>query len=133
MSLQGDIKFQKALAQAAGASNSHEAEAAERGARSLMKVHNIDPIDLPSKSLYSQMDFADNWLLIKLRDEWRAAHPDYWYGKPDKNGAARRLKHKPRPKRPAPVDHRRFDGLFDDFGSRLDSLLATTTIEPEPH
>ena len=37
------IKFQKALALAAGASNKHEAEAAERAARRVMEACNIDP------------------------------------------------------------------------------------------
>jgi hypothetical protein len=111
------IQFQKTLALAASASNSFEAEAAEQAARRLMENHNIDPMCIPDFSFVSQVDFAD--LLKKLREEWRAAHPDYYYGKPDKNGSARRLRRKPRPKRPKPndkdLDVSKLQGLFDDF------------------
>jgi predicted DNA-binding protein (UPF0251 family) len=75
MRLNNVIKFQKTLALAASASNSFETEAAEFAARRLMAVYNINPTDIPNVSLYSQMNFADNTLLRKLRDEWREAHP----------------------------------------------------------
>jgi hypothetical protein len=76
MSLAGDIKFQKTLALAAAASNKHEAEAAELAARRVMETYNIDPTDIPDRSLYGRMHFSDNPLLKKLREEWREAHPD---------------------------------------------------------
>jgi hypothetical protein len=75
VSLKGDIKFQKALALAASASNIFEAEAAELAARRVMKAYNIDPIDIPDRSLYSRMNFTNSTLLKKLRDEWREQHP----------------------------------------------------------
>lgn len=75
MSLKGDIKFQKALALAASASNQFEAEAAELAARRLMETYQIDPTDIPNGSLYSRINFADNLLLAKLRNEWREQHP----------------------------------------------------------
>jgi hypothetical protein len=75
MSLQGDIKFQKTLALAASASNSFEAEAAELAARRIMVAYNIDPTDIPDRSLYSRTKFTDNALLKRLRDEWREQHP----------------------------------------------------------
>jgi hypothetical protein len=111
MTLVSDIKFQKALALATSA-NPHEAQAAERAARRLMAAHNIDPVTVPNSSLYSRTNFADNPLLQKLRDEWRAAHPDFYYGKPDRFGNVRRLKRKPRPMQSKPVDIHEFDGLF---------------------
>jgi ribosomal protein S11 len=75
MPLSSDIKFQKALALAASASNAFEAEAAELAARRLMATYKIDPTDIPDRSLYSRISFTDNVLLKKLRDEWRTAHP----------------------------------------------------------
>jgi hypothetical protein len=75
MSLQGDIKFQKTLALAASASNEFEAEAAELAARRVMVAYNIDPTDIPDRSLYSRTKFTDNALLKRLRDEWREEHP----------------------------------------------------------
>ena len=38
------------------------------------------------------MSFADNALLKKRRDEWRAAHPDLHYSKPNSDGSMRRLR-----------------------------------------
>jgi hypothetical protein len=75
MSLKGDIKFQKTLALAASASNPFEAEAAEFAARRLMEQHKIDPTDIPDRSLYNRMNFAENSLLTKLRYEWIEQHP----------------------------------------------------------
>jgi hypothetical protein len=75
MPLSSDIKFQKALALAASASNTFEAEAAELAARRMMVMYGIDPTDIPDHSLYSRANFADNALLKKLREEWREAHP----------------------------------------------------------
>ena len=75
MPLSSDIKFQKALALAASASNQFEAEAAELAARRLMEAYGIDPTDIPDRSLYSRINFAGNDLLAKLREEWRIAHP----------------------------------------------------------
>jgi hypothetical protein len=109
------VRFQKTLALSAGASNAAEAEAAERAARRLMEQRGIDPVELPNSALYDYGNFADNALLKKLRDEWRAAHPNFYYGKPDRHGSVWRLKHKPRPRKPKPVDHHAYDGLFDDF------------------
>jgi len=110
------IKFQKALALAAGASNRFEAEAAELAARRVMAAYNIDPVTIPDRSFYSHMNFANNALLKKLRDEWRAAHPNYWYSKPDKYGSVRRLRGKPRKrKRATPDPVSMYEGLFDDF------------------
>jgi hypothetical protein len=109
------VKFQKALALAAGASNRFEAEAAERAARRLMELYNIDPVEFPNISFYNRMNFADNPLLKKLRDEWREQHPHYWYAKIDKDGSARRLRRKPRSKPTAKPEPVNFDGMFDDF------------------
>jgi hypothetical protein len=75
MPLNSDIKFQKALALAASASNRHEAEAAEQAARRIMQQYNIDPTDIPDASLYSRTNFSKNVLLMRLRDEWRKQHP----------------------------------------------------------
>jgi hypothetical protein len=75
MSLKNDIKFQKTLAQFAGASNEHEVAAAERAARRVMEAYKIDPTDMPDRSLYNHMNFTDSPLLQKLREEWIAAHP----------------------------------------------------------
>lgn len=76
MRLNNYIKFQKTLALAASASNQFEAEAAEFAARRLMAQHNIDPTDIPDRSLYSRsINFADNVLLQKLRTEYRVQHP----------------------------------------------------------
>lgn len=75
MPLNSDIKFQKALALSASASNKFEAEAAELAARRLMVTHKIDPTDIPDGSLYSRINFTDNALLKRLRDEYRERHP----------------------------------------------------------
>jgi hypothetical protein len=115
------------LAQFAGASNSFEAEAAELAARRLMEAYKLDPVTIPNKPFNSDMRFGDNALLKKLRDEYRAAHPNYYYSKPDWCGNVRRLKHKPRPKKPEPVNHRMFDGMFDDFKRSIG-----IADEPEP-
>jgi hypothetical protein len=113
------IKFQKTLALFARASTPHEAEAAEQAAHRLMAAYNIDPVEFPNWSFYNGMNFGDNALLKKLRDEWRAAHPHYWYGKPDRHGSVRRLRRKPRPKSAKSNDNdldvSKLQGLFDDF------------------
>lgn len=75
MRLTDGIRFQKTLALFAAASNSFEAVAAELAARRLLEVHQIDPTIIPNASLYNRMNFADNALLKKLRDEWREQHP----------------------------------------------------------
>ena len=128
MSLRDSIRFQKTLAVFAGASNEHEAAAAELAARRIMESCNIDPVDFPTGSLYGRMGFADNALLKKLREEWREAHPDYWYGKADKFGTAKRLRHKPRPKKA-----RRATGVtFDVNTTRLADLMQSAGLgEPE--
>jgi hypothetical protein len=115
MSLRNAVKFQKTLALAGSASNNFEAEAAELAARRVMEAYNIDPVTTPNFSLYNYMNFADSALLKKLRDEWRAAHPQYFYSKPDRKGTVRRLRRKPRKKKATPVSTNMFDGLFDDF------------------
>ena len=133
MLLKTVIKFQKALALAAAASNRHEAEAAERAARRVMEACNIDPVELPNVSFYNHMNFADNPVLKKLRDEWRAAHPYYWYGKTGKDGGARRLRRKPRSKpaaKPEPVVN--FDGLFDDFAQSIAAKCDPVNTKPKP-
>src|SRR5262245_52911595 len=96
------VKFQKALALFAGASNRHEAEAAERAARKLMAAYEIDPVTAPDRAFTSHMNFADNALLKKLREEWRAAHPEYLYKKTNYGFARRRGK--PRPVSTKPVN-----------------------------
>jgi hypothetical protein len=110
------IRFQKTLALFAGASNPHEAKAAELAARRVMEACNIDPVVIPNGSFYSHMNFANNALLKQLRDEWRAAHPHYSY-KTYRDGHTRRLRRpvntKRKPATPDPIDM--FDGLFDDF------------------
>ena len=117
------IRFQKALALAAGASNRNEAKAAEVAARKLMEAYEIDPVVAPNGSFYNQMNFADNALLKKLRDEWRAAHPDYWY-KTSKGGHVRRLRGKPKRKRATPDPVNLYEGMFDDYKPGF--------VEPEP-
>jgi hypothetical protein len=120
------IKFQKTLALAASASNSFEAEAAERAARRLMETYNIDPVTTPNGSLYNRINFADNALLNKLREEWRTAHPHYYY-KTTKDGRTRRLRRKPKPKSAKPTDNdldvSKLQGLSDDF---VDSIMGDT-------
>jgi hypothetical protein len=69
------IRFQKALRLAVEAARPGEAKAAEHAARRLMREYHIDPTDLTNKSLYDRGDFAGNSLLIKLREEYRTAHP----------------------------------------------------------
>src|SRR5262245_6527150 len=75
MRLSDVIKFQKALALAASASNPFEAEAAERVARRLVDNGSIDPTRVPNDSCYSRLNFIDNELLKKLRDEHLERHP----------------------------------------------------------
>lgn len=100
MSLRTNIKFQKALALAAAASNQHEKAAAEQAARRVMDAHDIDPVLIPNGSLYSRINFADNAVLKKLREEWQEAHPDRVY-KVDRSGITRWAN---RPKAPKPVN-----------------------------
>ena len=121
MSLSNDIKFQKALALAASASNKFEAEAAERAARRLMATHNIDPTDIPDGSLYNRMNFAENALLRKLREEWRKAHPQPVNTKKRKGVNTKKAKPKPKPAG-TPVNTSKSranpfaDLSFEDFG-----------------
>jgi hypothetical protein len=114
------VKFQKALALAAGALNQHEAKAAEVAARKLMKAYEIDPVEAPNGSFYNGMDFTDNALLQKLRDEWRAAHPHYRYKTSRAYGRVyvRRLRGKPKRATPDPVSM--YEGLFEDFIKTLE-------------
>jgi DNA-binding NarL/FixJ family response regulator len=67
-------RFQKCLRRATAASTPGEAEAAEVVARRLMESYKIDPIKLTDKSLYDYTSFADNTLLMKLRQEHAAKH-----------------------------------------------------------
>src|SRR5262249_34950830 len=82
--------------------------------------------EMPDRSLYNRTNFADNALLKKLREEWRAAHPHYSY-KTTKHGMVRqrsRAKPKPAPAKPVNTKRKRttsdpgikmYEGLFDDF------------------
>jgi len=56
--------------------------------RRLVEGLELDPTRIPNQSFVSQFDFADNALLQKLRDEYRAAHPHYSY-KSSKDGHVR--------------------------------------------
>jgi len=117
--LSNTITFQKILTQFAGATTGGEAEAAECAARRLIETRDIDPVEIPNVSFCGHHRFDDNALLKKLREEWRTAHPDYYYGKPDSRGSVRRLKRKRRPAKPKPepdpLDAAKLAGLFDDF------------------
>ena len=75
MRLSDVIKFQKALALAASASNSFEAEAAELAVRRLITACKLDPTRIPNQSFCSDVDFSNNELLKKLRDEYHEQHP----------------------------------------------------------
>jgi hypothetical protein len=75
MQLNNAITFQKALALAASATTPFEAEAAEAAARRLMATFKINPTRIPDLSMYNHINFADNALLQKLREEWLAEHP----------------------------------------------------------
>jgi hypothetical protein len=128
--LQDLRRFQKTLALHGRATSAGEAEAAERAARRLMEVFNIDPVTLTNNSLYDYVSLADNSLLATLRAEYRAAHPDFHYSKPDASGNVRRLLRKPRPpKPPKPVDHQVFDGLFEG----LDDVFSIQDQGPPMH
>ena len=83
-----------------------------------MEAYNIDPVLTPDRSLYNRMNFSGNALLKKLRDEWREAHPDYYYAI-RKDGCTRRLRGKPR-RRPVNTTTEMYEGLFDDFARSLD-------------
>jgi hypothetical protein len=120
-------RFQKTLALYGGATCAAEAEAAELAARRLLEVFDIDPVVVPNSSLYDYTSFANNSLLAKLRAEYRAAHPNYYYSKPEKSGFTRRLKRKPRPPRaPKPADHRAFAGMFGELDDMLLSKEKTS-------
>jgi hypothetical protein len=97
MRLSDVMKFQKALALAAGASNEFEAAAAEQAARRLVAARRLDPTRIPNGSFDSDANFADNALLKKLREEWREQHP-----KLAKRRVAKPVNTKPKPK-PAPA------------------------------
>jgi len=73
MQLERLRRFQKCLRRASDASSLGEAQAAEAAARRLMEVYKIDPLVLTNKSLYDHTSFADNWLLLKLREERKLA------------------------------------------------------------
>jgi hypothetical protein len=75
MRLRDVVRFQKALAVAAVASNPFEAAAVEAAARRLVESGLIDPTHVPDQSFVAQIKFNDNALLKTLRDEYRAAHP----------------------------------------------------------
>jgi len=62
-------RFQKCLRRASDASSPGEAQAAEAAARRLLEAYKIDPLLLTDKSLYDHTSFANNSLLIKLREE----------------------------------------------------------------
>jgi hypothetical protein len=109
MRLSDVIKFQKALALAAGASNPHEAKAAELAVRRLVKTRDLDPTRVPDQSFVSKVSFTDNALLQKLRDEYREQHPHKRKGSKPK--AAKPSKGKPAA--PDPVSM--YEGMFDDF------------------
>jgi hypothetical protein len=86
------------LALAELASNQYEEEAAERVAHRLIETYNIDPVVIPDVSFYNCMNFANNALLKKLRDEYRAAHPDYeYYSKGARVYRYRGKRRKPKP------------------------------------
>ena len=57
------MKFQKALALAATASNPHEAKAAELAARRVMESCNIDPTRVPDRSFVSRINLAHHWVI----------------------------------------------------------------------
>jgi hypothetical protein len=98
MRLKDVLTFQKALARAAFASNPFEAEAAELAVRRIMVARKIDPTRVPDQYFLSRhISFADNPLLQKLREEYRAAHPPA--GKKRSQGSRRagRLTAAPRP------------------------------------
>jgi hypothetical protein len=119
MSLKTDIRFQKLLRAAADmTSSAGERANAEAAARRLMAACNIDPVELPSKMLCGQESLADNPLLKTLREEWHTAHPSFEYYV--KGGSTYRYKH---PKRkPKPVNHHQFDGLFDECSDKVNEL-----------
>ena len=106
----------KTLALAAGASNAHEAKAAELAARRVMEACNLDPVLIPNVSFVSHINFANNALLNKLREEWRAAHPHYSY-KAGKDGHVRRLRGpvNTKRKRATPDPASMYEGMFADF------------------
>jgi hypothetical protein len=138
------IKFQKALALAAGASNPHEAKAAELAVRRLVKGLNLDPTRLPDFSYVAHINFANNPLLQKLRDEYRAAHPHEF--KIANDGTVRRVKAKrtstkpfntkpkpaAKPKRTAEPEPEfntsTLQGAFEDFMRNVNAAAA----KPKP-
>jgi hypothetical protein len=109
--LQELIRFQKALALFAGTTNPHEAAAAEHMARRLMAAYNIDPLHLCDGSLYSHMNFADNALLKKLRDEWRL-RPEFIAAEKRRQNRSRGQQARRARERAAQME--KFRGLFDD-------------------
>jgi uncharacterized protein DUF2786 len=73
MQLERLRRFQKCLRRASDASSPGEAQAAEAAARRLMEAYKIDPLMLTNKSLYDHTSFANNALLLKLREERQLA------------------------------------------------------------
>jgi hypothetical protein len=90
MRLRDVITFQKALTLAAAASNPNEAAAAELAVRRILVARNINPCVVPDQSFLSRhINFADNPLLQKLREEYRALHPPARRGKRTPKRASR--------------------------------------------
>ena len=116
MLLKTVIKFQKALALAAAASNRHEAEAAELAARRLMEEYDINPIEIPDASFCNHMNFADNALLKKLRDEWRL-RPEFIAAENRRQNRSRGQQARRARESAARIEKLR--GLFDDVNLGL--------------
>jgi hypothetical protein len=144
MSLKNVIKFQKALALAAAASNRHEAEAAELAVRRLMEAYDIDPIEIPDASLYNHMTFADNTVLQKLRDEYREPHARKVAARLAKRKAAAAARRKvtiaskreapgvnTRPKPTAKPEPVNWNGLFDDFAQSIAAKCEPVNTRPK--
>jgi hypothetical protein len=73
--LRRTIRFQKALRMAERGATAAERATAEATASRLMAEYKIDPVALCNGSLYDRESFADNALLKKLREEFRATDP----------------------------------------------------------
>jgi hypothetical protein len=72
----------------------------ERGLEDGSGRRNLDPTRIPDACFVNHANFADNALLKKLRDEYRAAHPH----KTSKKGITRRLRRNPKPASASPVN-----------------------------
>jgi hypothetical protein len=62
-------RFQKCLRMASAATSLGEAQAAEAAARRVMESAGLNPLTVPDHSVYDTTNFADNALLLKLREE----------------------------------------------------------------